>query len=114
MAPSGKSIPVLRVTSESSLSETSAPFSSRSSPNSRQALRQMHEVGRPETEIKEERRSFNEEIRAYKEESIRQMLELHPEFYEPIIDFHDWRSGMKYLEDNKDFIINLFGTKRND
>ena len=77
-------------------------------------LRQMRESERSEGEIKDARRLFNKEIKTYKEESIKQMLDLHPKFYEPIIDFDDWKSGMKYLENNKDFVMNLFGVKDND
>lgn len=77
-------------------------------------VRQMRESERSEGDIRDARRSFNEEIRTYKEEAIKQMLDLHPKFYEPIIDFDDWKSGMKYLEKNKDFVTNLFGVKNDD
>ena len=70
-------------------------------------LRQLRESGMSEKDLNEVRRSFNNEIREHKSKAIDQLLELHPKFYDPIIDFDDWNSGMKYLENNKEFMINF-------
>ena len=71
-------------------------------------LRQLREAGARDKDLKDVRRSFNNEIKEYKVNAINQLLDLHPGFYDPIVDFDDWGSGMKYLEDNRDFMINFF------
>jgi len=77
-------------------------------------LRQMRENEESEKNIKDVRRSFNVEISSYKERAIKEMLDLHPNFYRPIIDFDNWNSAMKYLEENKQFILNLLKKEKND
>ena len=77
-------------------------------------LRQMRENQESEKNIKDVRRSFNVEISTYKEKAIKEMLELHPNFYRQIIDFDNWNSGMKYLEENKQFVLNLLKKEKND
>ena len=70
-------------------------------------MRDMRECDESEKNMRDARRSFNLEIKTYKEKAIKEILDLHPKFYEPIIDFDNWNSGMKYLEDNKQFVLNL-------
>jgi hypothetical protein len=77
-------------------------------------LRHMREHDKSEKEIREVRRSFNAEIMDYKERVIKQMLDLHPKFYDPIVNFNNWKSGMSYLEENKTFIIKLLSQDKND
>ena len=45
---------------------------------------------------------------------LRGMLDLHPKFYEPIIDFENWNTAMKYLEENKHFVQQLLTQDNND
>ena len=71
-------------------------------------LRQLREADASDEELKNVRRSFNNEIKEYKVNAINQLLDLHPDFFDPIVDFDDWTSGMKYLEDNKNFMVNFF------
>ena len=71
-------------------------------------LRQMREQDASDKDIKDLRRSFNIEISDYKRKAIDELLELHPGFYDSIVDFDDWPSGMKYLESNKEFMIKFF------
>ena len=77
-------------------------------------LRYMREHDESEIAIRDVRRSFNAEIMAYKERSIKEMLDLHPKFYNPIVDFDNWNSGMSYLEENKKFVLNLLSQDKND
>ena len=77
-------------------------------------LRYMRESNENERDIKDVRRSFNAEIGEYKERAIREMLDLHPAFYNPIVDFEDWKSAMKYLEENKEYVLNLINQGKND
>jgi len=77
-------------------------------------LRQMKEQDETQNNIKDTRRSFNMEITNYKEKAIKEMLDLHPDFYNPIIEFDNWKSAMKYLEDNKQFVLKLLNQDKND
>lgn len=70
-------------------------------------LRCMKEGGESEQSIRDTRRSFNSEITNFKNKAIEEILDLHPGFYDPIVEFDDWRTAMKYLEDNKQYIIQL-------
>tara|TARA_Y100001936_G_C15574816_1_gene409010 strand:- start:9 stop:245 length:237 start_codon:yes stop_codon:yes gene_type:complete len=74
----------------------------------------MREHDESEKAIREVRRSFNAEIKSYKERTIKEMLDLHPKFYDPIINFDNWKSGMSYLEENKVFVLNLLSQDKND
>ena len=77
-------------------------------------LRYMKENDESEKNIKDTRRSFNIEIKNYKDKAIKEILDLHPAFYSPIVDFDDWRSAMTYLEDNREYIINLMKQDTHD
>tara|TARA_R110002012_G_scaffold295496_1_gene492080 strand:+ start:127 stop:393 length:267 start_codon:yes stop_codon:yes gene_type:complete len=74
-------------------------------------LRHMKEGNESEKDIKDARRSFNIEIKDYKEKAIREILDLHPDFYDPIVDFDDWKSAMDYLEKNKEYTVKLMNLK---
>ena len=41
-------------------------------------------------------------INSYKEKAIKHIVEQHSKFYKEILDFDDWKSGMEYLEQNKE------------
>ena len=71
----------------------------------------MKEGNESEKDIKDARRSFNIEIKDYKEKAIREILDLHPDFYDPIVDFDDWKSAMDYLEKNKEYTVKLMNLK---
>jgi len=70
-------------------------------------MRLMRENNENEKDIKDTRRSFNIEIKNFKDKAIEEILDLHPNFYQPIIDFDSWSSAMKYLEDNKEYVLQL-------
>ena len=77
-------------------------------------VRQMKENSESEKNIRDARRSFNVEISNYKERAIKEMLDLHPNAYAPIVDFDNWKSAMKYLEDNKEYVLKLLTQDKND
>mgnify|MGYP003625249956 CR=1 FL=1 len=77
-------------------------------------VRHMKEHEESEKTIKDTRRSFNKEISNYKEKAIKEVLDLHPNFYNPIIEFDNWKSAMKYLEDNQRFVLKLLNQDKND
>ena len=41
-------------------------------------------------------------INSYKEKAIKHIVEQHSKFYKEILDFDDWKSGMEYLEQNRE------------
>ncbi len=77
-------------------------------------LRQMKEQNESDKDIKDVRRSFNMEIKNYKENAIKQMLNLHPNFYDPIVEFDNWKSAMKHLEDNRHFVLQILNQDEDD
>jgi hypothetical protein len=46
------------------------------------------------------------EIDIFKRKSIASLIDSHPDFFESAMGYNDWESGMKFLEDNRDLIIN--------
>jgi hypothetical protein len=77
-------------------------------------LRQMKKLNESPKNIKDLRRSFSVEISNYKEKAVKEMLDLHPSAYAPIIDFDNWKSAMKYLEDNKQYVLTLLSQGKDD
>lgn len=77
-------------------------------------LRHMKESGRSEKDIKDTRRSFNAEIKDHKEKVIKEILDLHPGFYDPLVSFDDWKSAMSFLEDNRQYTLNLLRQDSDD
>ena len=77
-------------------------------------MRQMAENDESKKNIKDTRRSFNIEISNYKEKAIKEVLDLYPSAYAPIIDFDDWKSAMKHLEDNKQYVLALLSQDKDD
>jgi len=77
-------------------------------------VRQMREDNQSEDALKECRRAFGKEIASYQDTAIKEMLMLYPKFYEPIVHFSDWKSGMIYLNDNKEFMLNILTQESHD
>tara|TARA_R110000824_G_scaffold393882_1_gene593316 strand:+ start:1175 stop:1480 length:306 start_codon:yes stop_codon:yes gene_type:complete len=48
------------------------------------------------------------EIDNFKNKSIASLVDLHQGIFENVIDHDDWESGMIYLEQNRDLIINAY------
>jgi hypothetical protein len=44
---------------------------------------------------------FEEDLRLFKERSIDVLLYCHPAFFKPTLEFDDWSTAMKFLQDNK-------------
>ena len=77
-------------------------------------MRTMRENGDSEKEINLQRRSFNAELSELKEKAVQEILDLHPTFYQPIVDFNNWNSAMKHLNNNKDFMLEILSKDKND
>tara|TARA_R100000008_G_C3571079_1_gene162165 strand:+ start:262 stop:684 length:423 start_codon:yes stop_codon:yes gene_type:complete len=77
-------------------------------------LRQMRENNESEKDIRDLKRSFNTEISNYKKNAIKEILDLHPSAFSPLIQFDNWNSAMKHLEENKDFVLMILAQDKND
>tara|TARA_B100000686_G_C16675819_1_gene909068 strand:- start:344 stop:766 length:423 start_codon:yes stop_codon:yes gene_type:complete len=77
-------------------------------------LRHMRDVGSSEGDLKDARRSFNVELTTYKEKVIGEIIALHPRFYHSVVPFDNWRSAMKHLEENKEFVLQMLDSEKND
>jgi len=45
---------------------------------------------------------FEEDLRIFKERSIDVLLYCHPSFFKPMLEFDDWTTAMKFLQDNRE------------
>jgi len=48
--------------------------------------------------------TFEEELINYKKKSIEEIVDAHPQVFRPFVEFKDWRTGMKHLEENRDLL----------
>ncbi|MDP6527729.1 MAG: hypothetical protein QF858_02525 [Candidatus Pacebacteria bacterium] len=50
---------------------------------------------------------FEDEVALYKKRTIEKMITAHGSFFNHLVTFEDWKSGMKFLEDNREEVINF-------
>ena len=43
--------------------------------------------------------NFSEEIKLYKDKAIREIINMHPKFYQDLLEYHDWDSAMRFLNE---------------
>jgi hypothetical protein len=48
------------------------------------------------------------EIELFKKRSISLLLEVHPDFFQEVAPYTDWRSAMNYLESNRNVIMGAY------
>jgi len=53
-----------------------------------------------------------DELTNFKTKSIQEIVALHPKFFEDALDFHDWPSAMKFLNDNQQLVYTLLKGKK--
>jgi hypothetical protein len=51
------------------------------------------------------------EIETFKSRSISLLLEVHPDFFQGIAPYTDWKSAMNYLESNRNVIVGTYLVK---
>ncbi len=51
---------------------------------------------------------MEEEIAHYKKRSIRGLIELHPEFFQSTVEFEDWESAMRFLNNHREVVDRFF------
>jgi hypothetical protein len=58
---------------------------------------------------------YEEEIARYKKNSIDTLIYLHPKFFDPHLEFDDWKSAMKFINQHKEVMASFFAEgKPND
>ena len=57
---------------------------------------------------------FEEELVNYKKKSIEEIIKAHPQVFRPFVEFKDWSTGMRHLEDNKDLLELIRTRSAND
>ena len=54
---------------------------------------------------------FDDEIKLYKNKAIREIINMHPIFYQDLLEYDDWDSAMRYLHKDGIEYINHFNKK---
>jgi len=57
---------------------------------------------------------FEEELVNYKKKSIEEIINAHPGVFRSFVEFKDWATGMKHLEENKDLLELIRTRSTND
>ena len=52
-----------------------------------------------ERNVKAYQLNFDAEIKLYKDKSIREIINMHPKFYRDLIEYDDWDSAMRFLNE---------------
>ena len=80
-------------------------------------LDKMRRNGETERNINAYRLNFNSEIKLYKNKVIREIINMHPKFYQDIFKYNSWDSAMLFLNKEGVDYIKQFNNKegtRND
>jgi len=70
-------------------------------------MRHMAESGETEHNIDAFSIRTNQEIDYFKEKSIKNIIELHPQFFKHLLEFEDWAGAMRYLNRNESIVIHF-------
>ena len=66
------------------------------------------EIEADENHIKKLEIKLDDRIEHLKTDSIKYLSDTHPKFYRDALIFDDWGSSMKYLEENKEIILQFW------
>tara|TARA_R110000744_G_scaffold270623_3_gene383794 strand:+ start:2025 stop:2255 length:231 start_codon:yes stop_codon:yes gene_type:complete len=66
------------------------------------------EIETDESQIKKLEIKFDDRIENLKTSSIKYLSDTHPEFYREALVFDDWESSMKYLQENREIILQFW------
>ena len=51
---------------------------------------------------------IDDDVKYFKDKAIQKMVECHKGFFDELVDFKDWTTAMKYLEENKKAALIFF------
>lgn len=72
-------------------------------------LRQSEES---ERNINAYRLNFDNEIKLYKNKSVKEIINIHPKFYRDLLEYDDWESAMRFLNNGGVEYIQQFNNKK--
>ena len=52
-----------------------------------------------ERNVKAYQLNFDAEIKLYKDKSVREIINMHPKFYRDLVEYDDWESAMRFLNE---------------
>jgi|TARA_R110000744_G_scaffold380448_1_gene501254 hypothetical protein len=78
------------------------------------ALSVMKENGESEQNLSAFKYLHTEELDRYKRRSIEEIVNVHGNIFNEVLDFDDWATAMKYLETNKQEFINIMYRSKDD
>lgn len=58
--------------------------------------------------------SFDEDLRLLKTRSISTLLRCHPTFFRTMVQFDDWSSAMKFLQENREGALSFWSRYEDD
>ena len=59
-------------------------------------------------------KTFEQEVEAFKFKGIKSMIDYHSSYFEDLLEFNDWTTAMKYLDDNKEKVFKFLLEGHND
>jgi len=68
-------------------------------------MEKMVESGETDHNITAFSYRMEEEVDYFKKKSVQGLIDLHPDFFQQVVDFDNWSSAMKFLEDNREIVI---------
>ena len=68
----------------------------------------LKESGENEHNINAYCLNIEKAIELYKKKAIKQIVDQHSKFFKEILEFDDWKSGMSYLEQNREVMRAFF------
>lgn len=71
-------------------------------------LEQLLKAQKSSPQISSFEMRYEEDVRQFKRRAIDILLYSHPSFFRPMVEFDDWRSAMKFLEDNRESALRFW------
>jgi|TARA_X000001036_G_C20377874_1_gene683332 hypothetical protein len=74
-------------------------------------LNELRAKGESERNVNAYKSNFNDEIKLYKDKSIREIVNIHPNFYRDLIKYDSWDTAMQFLNNEGVEFIKKFNQK---
>ena len=59
-------------------------------------------------------KTFDQEVDAFKFKGIKAIVNYHSSHFKDLLEFDDWKTAMKYLDDNKEIVFKFLLEDHND
>jgi hypothetical protein len=74
----------------------------------------MRENEESEHNINAFNRTFDHEIEAFKIKGIKTIIKYHSSHFKELLEFDDWKTAMKYLDENKEIVFRFLLEDHNE